>query len=251
MPDIATAFLNAKLVAEMREQQRTPESRKRARQRRDKYNAPRGLAASDVLLSAIEEDKTVPCFDPWMIVRSEPNREFAAYQSLRREGFECWYPAGRKIKALGQRFLPSKTRHKKRHVLIEDLRLPYPGYLFIRRLTSRSQATVIWRLYELEGVLGVCMFGETVAIAEDYEIQMLRFKEDIGSFDQWDVTLSAKDFGLAEIRRSDAAKDRWETPPAVLGALDTNQGKGLVLVEAFGRITRVVAATGDLPVPTL
>jgi hypothetical protein len=247
MPDISTAFLDAKLIAELREQQRTPESRSRAQQRREAYDAPRGLIAGGNF-SNLDEDKTVHCFDPWLIAKSEPNREQAAYKSLRREGFEAWFPAGRKIKMLPQRFISSKNRHKKRHVLMEDLRLPYAGYVFFRRLTQASQALSLGRLYELDGVLGVCMFGETIAIAEDYEIQMLRFKEDIGTYDVWDVTMTAKEFALADIRRSDAAKERWDKPPQMLGTLDTTQGRGLHLVEAFGRITRVIAATGDIQI---
>jgi hypothetical protein len=249
MPDIATAFLQAQLVSEMRAQRLTPESRNKASLRRTAYNAPRGLRPAEIGIHAIEEDRTVHCFDPWMIVRSEPNREQAAWCSLRREGFEAWYPAGRKLKAMPQRFLPSKNRHKKRHVVLEDLRLPYPGYLFVRRMTSQSQAFVEWRLYELDGVLGTCMFGERIALAEDHEVQMLRFHEDLGSYDVWDITMSAKEFGLADIRRSDAAIERWEKPPKLLGTLDTNRGGSLHLVEAFGRITRVIAATGDISIP--
>lgn len=240
MPDITTALAFAEVQAA---------SRKRAADRRTAYNAPRGLPAANVPIGKVDEDRTVHCFDPWLIVRSEPNREQAAHCSLRREGFECWYPAGRRLKQMPQRFLPSKTRHKKRHVVLEELRLPYPGYLFIRRMTQASQASIIWRLFELDGVLGACTFGDTLAIAEDYEIQMLRFKEDLGEFDQWDVALNAKEFRLAEIRRSEAAKERWDKPPKLLGTLDSNRGGSLHLVEAFGRITRVIAATGDLHIP--
>lgn len=248
MPDIATAMLNAKLVAELKEQRRSPESRERARVRRAAYDAPKGLvAAPSSALKGLDEDSTVPCFDPWLIARSEPNREYAAWQSLRREGCEAWYPAGRKIRLLPQRHLPSKTRHK-RQVVLEELRLPYPSYVFFRRLTSNSMRLNLMRLYELDGVVGVCMFGEHLALAENHEIQMLRFKEDLGQFDEWDLTLTAKQFALAEVRRSEGAKERWDKPPQLLGALDTNQGPRLYLVEAFGRITRIVAATGDLTV---
>lgn len=244
MPDIATALALAQAAQEVQ-----AASRKRATDRRTAYNAPRGLVPPVIAIGSIDEDRTVHCFDPWIIVRSEPNREHAAYCSLRREGFECWYPAGRRLKQMPQRFLPSKTRHKKRHIVLEELRLPYPGYLFIRRMTPASQASIIWRLFELDGVLGVCTFGEHLAIAEDYEIQMLRFKEDLGRFDQWDLNINAKEFGLAEIRRSEAAKERWDKPPKLLGTLDSNQGGSLHLVEAFGRITRVIAASGDLHIP--
>jgi hypothetical protein len=247
MPDIATAFLNAKMLAELREKRLTPESRQRAQARRDAYNAPKGLASPEGTLKDVDEDRTVPCFDPWLIALAEPNREHAAYTSLRREGCEAWYPAGRKLRLLPQRFLPSKTRHKKL-IVLEELRLPYPGYVFFRKLTSNSMKLNLMRLYELDGMVGICMFGEHLALAENHEIQMLRFKEDLGRFDVWDLDLNAKRFALAEIRRSEPAKERWEKPPQLLGTLDTNQGPRLYLVEAFGRITRVVAATGDLTV---
>lgn len=248
MPDISTAMINAKLVAELREQQRTPASRDRAAARRKAYNAPKGLVHSGVSLGGVNEDDTVPCFDPWLIARSEPNREHVANASLRREGCEAWYPAGRKIRMLPQRFLPSKTRHKKL-VFLEELRLPYPSYMFFRRLTPESMKLNLMRLYELEGLTGVCMFGEHLALAEHHEIEMLRFKEDIGQFDDWECNPTAKRFALAEVRRSEAAKERWEKPPQVLGALDTTHGPRLYLVEAFGRITRVIAATGDIEIP--
>src|SRR5579872_4658262 len=223
MPDIATALLQAKLVAELKEQRRSPESRDRAAARRQAYDAPKGLETSHSSIAEIDEGDTVPCFDPWLIASSEPNREYAAYMSLRREGCEAWYPAGRKIGKMPGRFLPSKTRNKKL-VLLEDLRLPYPGYVFFRRLTPNSMKLNLMRLFELDGLIGLCMFGEQLALAENHEIQMLRFKEDIGQFDQWDVTITAKQFKLAEIRRSGPAKERWEKPAQLLGSLDTNQG---------------------------
>lgn len=241
MPDFATALQNAQIISDVK-----AESRARASKRREAYNAPRGLVASTSTIAALDEERTAPCFDPWMILRAEPNREHAAWQALRREGFEAWYPAGRRMRQLPQRFLPSKTRHKKRHVVIEDLRLPYPGYIFIRRMTQHSQAAILWRLYELDGIVGVCMFGDRVAIAEDYEIQMLRFKEDMGAFDIWDLDITAKAFQLSEIRRTEPAKERWSSAPKLLGTIDSNRGPSLYLVEAFGRITRVIASHGDL-----
>lgn len=245
MPDIATAFLNAKLVAESREQQRTPESRQRAQARRAAYDAPRGVTPTASTLKDVDEDKTVPCFDPWVIALAEPNREHAAYASLRREGCEAWYPAGRKIRLLPRRLQSSNTRGKK-IIVVEELRVPYPGYVFFRDLTPNSRKLNLMRLYELDGIIGICMFGEHLAFAEHHEIQMLRFKEDLGQFDEWALDLTAKQFKLAEVRRSEAAKERWEKPPQLLGTLDTNHGPRLYLVEAFGRITRVVAAAGDL-----
>lgn len=202
---------------------------------------PFGMVYSDFDVRDLGEVEQVKCFDPWIIARSEPNSETKARKSLMRDGFECWFPAGRKITRKGQRFISSKNRHKKRHVMIEGLCTPYPGYLFVRRLTSHRS---LWRLYELTGVLGVCAFGEAFATIEDYRIEMMRIHEDAGDYDRWEVTgLSSRDWALATFEQTETAKERWSGKQRVIGRLDTNQRQSLHLVEEFGRITRVIAAS--------
>lgn len=240
MPDIATAFTNAQLVSVQQTVDRAAARGQRA---------GHGLALSDMNAATIGEQQQMHCYDPWLIGRAEPNRERRARESLMRDGFECWYPAGRRMSALPQRFISSKTRHKKRHVLVEDVRMPYPGYLFMRRLTA---VRPLPDLYELTGVLGICTFGEQIATIEDYRIEMMRIHEDAGFYDEASRTLpnmSERDWALAEIRQTDAAKDRWSKRARTLGRLDSNQRGGLHLVEEFGRITRIIAATGDIPLP--
>lgn len=205
---------------------------------------PFGMAFSDFDVKSIGEADQVRCFDPWIIARSEPNREVKARESLMRDGFECWYPAGRKITQKPQRMISSKTRHKKRHVMVEGLAMPYPGYLFVRRLTSHRS---LWRLWELTGVLGVCAFGEYFATIEDYRIEMMRIHEDAGDYDRWEVKkgLTPRDWALAQFEQTEAAKERWSGKPRVLGRVDSNHRQSLHLVEEFGRITRIVTANGD------
>lgn len=206
---------------------------------------PFGMVYSDLDVKKIGEAEQVKCFDPWIIARSQPNRETKARESLMRDGFECWFPAGRRISNKPQRFISSKTRHKKRHVLIEALAMPYPGYLFVRRLTSHRS---LWRLWELTGVLGVCAFGEAFATIEDYRIEMMRIHEDAGEYDRWELKkgLSASEMALAQFEPTQAAKERWSGKQRVIGRVDTNQRQSLHLVEEFGRITRIVAATGNI-----
>lgn len=208
---------------------------------------PFGMMPSDVDVEKLGDADQQRCFDPWIIARSEPNREVKARESLMRDGFECWYPAGRMIRQKPQRMISSKNRHKKRHVLIEGLSMPYPGYLFVRRLTSLRS---LWRLYELTGVLGVCAFGESFAMIEDYRIEMMRIHEDAGDYDRWElkVGMTERDWALAEFEQTAAAKDRWTGKARVIGSVDTNQTARLHFVEEFGRITRIVSSTGDLRV---
>lgn len=209
---------------------------------------PFGMVYSDLDVKTVGDRQQVHCFDPWIIARSEPNREVKARESLMRDGFECWFPAGRKITRKGQRFISSKNRHKKRHVMIEGLTMPYPGYLFVRRLTSHRS---LWRLYELTGVLGVCAFGESFATIEDYRIEMMRIHEDAGDYDIWEqkVGMSSRDWALATFEQTEAAKERWSGKPRVIGRLDTNQRQSLLLVEEFGRITRVITASTSTTIP--
>lgn len=234
LKDLGAVFASAKLLA--------------AKATSTARTAPRGIDAPERDIDGLDEDRSVTCFDPWIIGRSDPRREYVAQQHLLREGFECWFPAGRLVKRMPQRLLPSKTRHKKRHVLIEDLRSPYPGYVFLRRLAEKSYGVQLTRLFEVEGVAGICMFGDQLATAEHWEIQLMQAKEDLGAFDRWEVAISARDFALAEIRRTEAAKRRWDNPPKAIGVLDTTHEGRIHLVEAFGRITRVVTRAGSVPI---
>jgi hypothetical protein len=68
-----------------------------------------------------------------------------------------------------------------------------------------------------------------------------------GKFNRCEAQITAKQLQLADIRQTDAAKERAMSAPITHAILDSTQ-QTLLFVEAFGRITRVVAGTGDLPV---
>jgi len=67
-----------------------------------------------------------------------------------------------------------------------------------------------------------------------------------GKFDRCEAHITAKQLRLADIRQTDAAKERVVSEPITHAILDSTQ-QTLRFVEAFGRITRVVAGIGDLP----
>lgn len=184
----------------------------------------------------------IHCYEPWIIGQYLEGRHRRAERSLIRDGWEAFYPAGRKIDYLPQNQIPPKKRHRKGYFLRLDLRLPYPGYVFLRRIVPGG--TPLTELWKLDGMQGVCMFGEEVATIPDFRIEMMRIHQDAGDYDQYDDRISAKVYRLAEIKVTEAAKDRWSEKPRSLGKLDTNQGS-IHFIEEFGRITRVVTQNGD------
>lgn len=191
-----------------------------------------------------EDGAELNCFDPWWIARAKTNANRLARESLEREGFEVWYPQGRMLTAMPNwRLSPKRRNQKSRPVLREDVRLPYGDYIFIRRLFGCYS---LLRLFDLNGVGGICMFGETFAKVEDFEIEMLRLAEYDGRFDKCDAVISAKQLQLAEIRKTKAAEDRGIMEPITHTILDPTQ-QTILFVEAFGRITRTVRGIGDLP----
>lgn len=187
------------------------------------------------------------CFDPWVIARVLSRAHDVAAVSLKRSGFEMWFPAGRRFRLMPKRHLTRTRRNSRRVVLREELERPYGDYVFVRRLFGDQS---LWRLFELNGVLGVCAFGEKIATVPDFEIEMLRLYEYDGRFDRCDFGISAKQFQLAEIVRTRAALQRSKSDAEAFKILDAN-GEAVHFIEQFGRITRVVTATGSVEPPTL
>lgn len=192
---------------------------------------------------AAEDPAELHCFDPWWIARVKPQSHRAARQALMREGFEVWYPQGRHLSRMPDRYVGPKKRNQKQVVLREDVRTPYGDYIFLRRLFG-SYSLV--RLFDLNGMYGVCLVGESFATILDYEIEMLRLAEYDGKFDRCDASVTAKQLRLAAIRPTKAAEERGISTSITHTILDTTH-QTILFVEAFGRITRVVAGTGDLP----
>ena len=185
----------------------------------------------------------IHCFDPWWIARVKPNSHRAAKEALAREGFEVYYPQGRLLTMMPHRFIGPKKRKQKQVVLREGVRTPYGDYIFLRRLFGHYS---LLRLFDLNGMYGVCLMGERFALIEDFEIEMFRLAEFDGKFDKCEASISAKQFRLAEIIQTKAAEERGIKEPVTHTILDSTHPR-MQFVEAFGRITRVVAGTGDLP----
>lgn len=186
------------------------------------------------------------CFDPWWLARCQPGQNRRAATSLARAGFEVWYPAGRRLSKMPHRLITKKKRKLKQQVLREDVAYPYGEYLFIRRLFGSFSLP---RLFELDGVHGLCMFAETPAYVQDFEIEVLRLCEYRGEFDVCDTPMGSRALLLAEIRQTEAAKERWKDRRTFTSVLDGSRKK-ILFVEEFGRITRVIAGEGDLDLPT-
>lgn len=188
------------------------------------------------MTSIIEHGKPMICRDPWMIVCTRPQAEHMAAESLRRDGFEVFLPLGRQVGLMPLRFVPPKKRKLRRRILREDVCLPYPGYLFARRLASK---TSLFRLYEISGVAGLCCFGERLATLSDYRVELLRLAMDAGEFDSWQPGLSARDYHLAEIISTALARKVWNGSRKISSYVD-DSARTVHLIEEFGRITRVL-----------
>jgi len=195
------------------------------------------------LPGAVAGMPAVHCFDPWWIGRVKSRAHRVARDALKREGFEVWYPQGRLLTLMPHRFIGPKKRNRKQIVLREGVREPYGDYIFLRRLFGSFS---VLRLFEVSGCYGICLIGEQPATIEDFEVEMLRLAEFDGKFDRCEAHITAKQLRLADIRQTDAAKERAASEPITHAILDTTQ-QTLLFVEAFGRITRVVAGIGDLP----
>ena len=192
---------------------------------------------------AVADRSELHCFDAWWIARCRPKSHHSAKDALMREGFEVWYPQGRLLSRMPDRYVGPKKRKQRQLVLREDVRVPYGDYLFLRRLFGSFS---LLRLFDLNGLYGICLTGEAPATIQDYEIEMLRLAEYDNKFDRCDQSITAKQLRLAEIRKTRSAADRGITEPITHRILDTTR-QTILFVEAFGRITRVVAGEGDLP----
>jgi hypothetical protein len=216
MGNLGKAFADAELLADLA-----------TRRAQGGLHASRGGQA---------QGEEVHCFDPWFIAKAEQLARRRAEASLKREGFEVWYPAGRLLTSMPQRMLTANQRHARQKYLRESMRLPYGDYVFLRRLFGSYDLS---RLYDLSGVIGLCMIGEQPAMLQDFEVEMLRLAEFDGVFDRCEALVSEKQLQLAKITRTKAADERWNKQPVTHSVLDESKRR-LYFVEAFGRITRVV-----------
>ncbi len=174
--------------------------------------------------------------EPWMIVRSKPNREEQAKDALEREGHEVYYPRAKHltVDAIPLRMLTgSKRNSRPQPKLIEVIRPAWRGYLFVRRLLGAYDPGRFW---ELQGVLGLCLFGEDPATLDDYEVEGIRIREARGEFDIADAR------ALRLYHRQGVDRPSL---PRIVGRLD--KGDHIVLFrETVGRITRVIVSNQDM-----
>jgi hypothetical protein len=190
------------------------------------------------------------CLADWLIVRVVSGSERRAKAALERAGHEVFYPVGRSIKRVPLRYVTIKKRRAKHRILQVDVRNPYPGYVFCRPLGGETwskrqlKGWAAGAFGDLEGVIGVCMFGDDLALISDWRVELLRIAQDCGDYDRFDPVITLHEFSLAELRYTKAAEKHWSAKPRLVARLDSNRST-IHYVEEFGRITRVVAAAGD------
>jgi hypothetical protein len=181
--------------------------------------------------------------EPWTILRCVGRMEATACEWLERNGFECWYPKGRFIRTVPLRHLPSKTRHKRAQMeVVETMRAAYPGYVLVRRMFGDFDLN---RLFALPGIIGICCFGERVAVVPDYDVELVRLDEARGRFDQF-ANAAAERAYFYKIAKSDEDK-RYSGDSRVVGRA-CESGLTVTFQKTLGRVTRIIAAS-DLPEP--
>lgn len=201
-----------------------------------------GACASGAGIMPEADFVPVQSFDPWIIGYAAPQSEHIAKASLEREGFEVWYPIRKIVTTRPQRSLPSKTRHRRRHEVLERLMPVLSGYLFIRRLTGNYDLGL---LRELAGVNGLCRFGEIIATLADFEIEILRLAEADGRYNSYDAAVPnthrvwSADPRMTDEKASPHLRSRWSGAQAPNGRFD-KIGKSAHFVEEFGRVLRFV-----------
>jgi len=183
-------------------------------------------------------------WDPWLIAFSQPRVEHVAKASLEREGFECYYPVGKHVTTPPMRTLPSKTRHKRRYEVREEARPVLRSYLFIRRLFGGYDLD---NLYELNGVGGICHFGDYVATLPDYEIELLRLAEGYGRFNTYNVSnTGAYRLAVATLADHPDPRSKWTGQTRMIGRLDESD-RTIQFIESVGRVIRVIQTAQQLP----
>lgn len=179
------------------------------------------------------------CLDPWFIARCVSGSQRRAKIALAREGIEMFYPAGRLLRLLPLRFVPPKKRTRRGMYLQESLRLPYGDYVFVRYMFGSYPLS---RLFDIDGMQGLCLVGDEPATVPDYEVELLRLAEHDGRFDRIEAPkMSEKQLALAFVRRSPAAQERWSDRTLTASILDESR-RTIHFVEEFGRITSVITS---------
>jgi transcription antitermination factor NusG len=184
-------------------------------------------------------------FSPWNIVRSQPNQEAKAKESLLRAGFESYFGERQEVVrvSIPASKISSKTRYRRRSETRDVVRTypVYPGYLFVRRLYGGSD---LWQSFELPGIIGLCCFGERPATVEDYTVELLRLSEARGKFDHHTASTDQRHIKIALRERANPPL-LVDKSPRNIQALD-GHGKSLQFIEELGRITRIIQSPDDV-----
>ena len=176
---------------------------------------------------------------PWWIARASPNSHEVAKRSLTREGFEVWWPRAKIVRHPALSTLPSKTRHRLRHMTIETERPVFGAYVFFRRMLGNYD---IRRLHELLGVAGICTRGGDLLAISDMDIENLRVREAKGQFDKHETTSKFR-YDSRKMHNPTAMLAHY-VEPKIIGRLDVD-GELVLFLESLGRVTRIIAQSDN------
>lgn len=181
---------------------------------------------------------------PWCVARSDPSACFgltralgAAKHSLEREGFESWWPTYEVTVTPPLASLPSKTRHRARLMARREVKPLLGAYFFMRRLWGDFGLGDLW---QLQGVSGVCQFGEHVALIPDYEVELLRVACAKGKFDQVQVGAVQGRYPHSIVYEHLAA----EREGRMIKEVDES-GRLVQFFEKLGRVVQVVTSSAQ------
>lgn len=176
---------------------------------------------------------------PWLVGFVKPNGHKAALKSLRREGFEVFYPKARHVTTPPLRTLTASKR-RNAHLFAREVERPaYGAYIFLR--SFQAHACPIASLHELPGVGGVCRLGECVVQVADFEIELMRVAEARGVFDRYSVSSTTR-YQLAP-SALDGPTYHGTSRLLVHRGLDES-GTMVQFVEELGRIIQIIEAAG-------
>lgn len=200
-----------------------------------KAKGPRLQPIRSVLETMMEKVPTETySHDPWWIMRVQPNSYKTAADSLRREGFESYSPTYKILGPQPLRLIPPKKRHQAGLYRREVRKYRFDGYYFIRRMWGHYDLN---RLFDLDGCGSVVLSTGSIALVQDYDIELMRLAEMDGTMDEVQVETYR---GYKVARLPDDGSDQWTGSSRIIGRLD-DRGKTTLFVERMGRIARLIS----------
>lgn len=177
---------------------------------------------------------------PWFIVNSEPRRETVAEKSLRKEGFDCFYPT-RNVTVVPHRNKVTLKMRSKLHLLAKSVDRPiFAGYLFVRPGVENPGVRTI---FGMRGVIGLVHFGERLALVKNDLVESLRSGEAKKLLEEhFSSTPFPYKIGDKAILKDGALAEHT----AIIERVDESAGTIHALVRLFGRACRVVTSVEQL-----